>query len=98
MYVLSHVQAEHVRTGQADACILSAMLTQQVLVNCTVAQLASDVLYLQQAAAKEHQAENHVATAFYQQLLTILQVTFAPLVLVLLLQCLSANAAALCAA
>lgn len=68
------MQAEAVRSGRADASTLSAILTQQVLQQCTVAQLASDVAYLQQAVQEQQQAGNHVGQAFYGQLGTICKV------------------------
>ncbi|WIA31303.1 hypothetical protein OEZ86_002205 [Tetradesmus obliquus] len=68
------VQAEAVRSGQADASTLSAIVTQQVLQHCSVAQLAADVAYLQQAAQEQQQLGNHVALASYQQLAGICKV------------------------
>jgi hypothetical protein len=69
------VQAEAVRSGQADASTLSAILTQQVLQHCSVAQLAADVAHLQQAAEEQQQQGNHVSLAFYQQLATVCKVS-----------------------
>jgi hypothetical protein len=68
------VQTEAVRSGQSDASTLSAILTQQVLQQCSVAQLAADVAYLQQAADEQQQQGNHVALAFYQQLTAVCKV------------------------
>lgn len=62
------------RSGQADASTLSAIVTQQVLQHCSVAQLAADVAYLQQAAQEQQQLGNHVALASYQQLAGICKV------------------------
>jgi hypothetical protein len=63
-----------VRSGQCDASTLSAILTQQVLQQCTVAQLAVDVAHLQQGAQQQQEQGNHVALAFYQQLAAICKV------------------------
>jgi hypothetical protein len=63
-----------VRSGQCDASTLSAILTQQVLQQCSVAQLAADVAHLQQAAQQQQEQGNHVALAFYQQLAAICKV------------------------
>lgn len=71
---MSWLQAEQIRCGLADASVLSALVTQQLLSKCTVEQLSSDVTYLQEAVQAEQQARNHVGLAVFQQLLTICQV------------------------
>ncbi len=67
-------QAEKVRSGTADVRELSALMTGQVLVQCSVQQLQWDAVFIEQRRAEAVAAGGHVAGAFYQQMGHIVQV------------------------